>query len=205
MTTATSRQLVGLVRIVASIGTDGRGETSTGMVLGSDGTVVTSNHAVAHATAVRATVMSTGRTYTARVAGADQRRDVALLRLEGASGLRSVVLAPRDATVSDRVTVVGDANGLPSRFTAATGTVVALDQTLVTPATGGTPGVRLTGLMLSTCDVVWGESGGPTYDASDRVVGLTTASVRTSRGLDGLAIPVATLRRVVGRLERRGR
>ncbi len=203
VTTATPRQLTGLVRIVVSIGNDGRGETSTGMVLSGDGEVVTNNHGVAGATAVQATVMSTGRTYTARVVAADPGRDVALLRLDGASGLASVTLAEHDAGVGDRVTVVGDARGLRATFTAATGTVLARNQTLVTPATATSRGERLTGVMLSTCNVVTGESGGPTYDARGGVVGMTTAAVRSRRGLNGVAIPLGALRAVVRDLEAR--
>ncbi len=205
VTTATPRQRVGLVRIVASIGNDGRGETSTGMVLRSDGEAVTNNHGVAGGTAVQATVMSTGRTYAARVVAADPRRDVALLRLDGASGLAGVTLAQHDAAVGDRVAVVGDAQGLRSTFTAATGTVLALDQTLVTPNIGTARGDRLTGVMLSSSNVVLGDSGGPTYGADGRVVGMTTAAVRSSRGLNGVAIPVGSLRLVVRDLEHRSR
>lgn len=194
---------MGLVRIVASIGTDGHGETSTGMVLLGDGQVVTNDHGVAGATAVQATVMSTGRTYTARVLAADPDHDVALLHLVGASGLRSVRLARRDASVGDRATAVGDARGLRSAFAAATGHVVARGRTLVTPATGTARGERLTGVLLSSCDVVRGESGGPTYDMADHVVGMTTAAVRTGDGLFGVAIPISTLRTVVRDLRRR--
>jgi len=203
VTRAASGQLTGLVRIVASIGNDGRGETSTGMVLRDDGEVVTNNHAVAGATAIEATVMSTGRTYRARVTAADPRRDIALLRLDGAEGLTAVTFAQREASVGQRVTVVGDARGRRSQFAAATGTVVDRDQTLLTPATETSPGERLTGVVLSTCDVVSGESGGPTYDARRQVVGMTTASVRTSSGLGGVAIPLSTLRSVVRALEGR--
>ncbi|MDQ6686644.1 MAG: S1C family serine protease [Actinomycetota bacterium] len=203
VTSATPHQLVGLVRIVASIGNNGQGETSTGMILSSDGKAVTNNHGVAGATAVQATVMSTGRTYTARVVAADPGRDVALLRLDGASRLAGVAFAQRDAAVGDRVTVVGDARGLRFTFTAATGTVLARNQTLVTPATGNTRGERLTGLMLSTCNAVTGESGGPTYDADGRVVGMTTAAVRSSRGLYGVTIPRGALRTIIRDLERR--
>ncbi|MEP7089909.1 MAG: serine protease [Nocardioidaceae bacterium] len=199
---ATSRQLTGLVRIVASIGHDGRRETSTGMVLRDDGEVLTNNHAVAGATEVQVTVMGSGTTYSARVEATDPGHDVALLRLVGASGLSTVTLAARDADVGDAVTVVGDARGLRSRFTAATGTVLTRDQTLVTPASGSTRAERLTGVMLTSCDVVAGESGGPTYGADGRVVGMTTAAVRTGRSLDGVAIPLATLWTVIRDLER---
>ncbi len=200
---ASPRQLVGLVRIVASIGNDGRGETSTGMVLSGDGRVVTNNHAVAGATAVQATVMTSGRTYGARVVGGDPAHDIALLQLDGASRQPTVQLARRDVVVGARVTAVGDARGVRTTFTAATGTLLATGQTLVTRPTSRSRGERLTGVLLSSCNVVAGESGGPTYDARGRVVGMTTAAVRTRRGLFGIAIPVSTLRSVAGDLGRR--
>lgn len=200
---ATPRQLTGLVRMVATIGTSGRGLTSTGMVLTSDGEVVTNSHGVAGATAVQATLMSSGLTYTARVVAANRGRDVALLRLDGASGLAPVTLAPRDPGVGARVTVVGDAHGVQSRFTAATGTVLAHNQTLVSPPTTSTPGERLTDVMLISCDVVSGESGGPTYDAAGTVVGMTTASVRSGTDRSGVAISVDSLRMVLRTLRSR--
>ena len=197
-TRATGRQLTGLVRIVASIG--GAGETLTGMVLRPNGLVVTNNHGVAGATAVQATVMRSGRTFRARVVATAPGRDVALLRLQGASGLATVGLARRDGAVGARSTVVGDARGRRAYFTAATGTLIARKQTLVTPRTSTAPAERLTGLLLTTCNVVTGVSGGPTYGGSGRVIGMTTAAVRSGGKTYGVAIPARALRAVVSRL-----
>lgn len=194
---ATGAQLRGLVRIVATLSVDGSSETSTGMVLTADGEVVTNHHGVAGARSVRVTVMSTGRSYPAAVASSNARRDVALLRLAGASGLATVTLAAADAAVGDRIAVVGDALGSPTAFVAATGSVVALDQTLVTGPRGDTAGERLTGLVLTTADVVSGDSGGPVYDAHGQVVAMTTAAISTPDGPDGVAIPVGLLREVI--------
>jgi S1-C subfamily serine protease len=191
------------VRIVASIGTGGRIETSTGMVLSDDGRVVTNNHGVTGATAVQVTVMSTGRTYTATVAATDVAHDVALLRLHGARGLAGVTLAQREPAVGDRVAVVGDAGGRRSRLTAATGSVLALHQTLVTPKTATAAGERLTGMILDSCNVAIGESGGPTYGVGGRVVGMTTARIPSRTRIDGAAIPIDTLRSVLRELKNR--
>ena len=183
--------MTGLVRVVAVVRSDGSGQTGTGMVLTAGGEVVTNHHVVVGARSVQVTVIRTGRTYAARVAASDTRHDVALLRLVGASGLATVALAADDAAVRDRVAVVGDAHGSVSRFEAATGTVVALDQALQTRQEGSTPAERLTGLLLDTADVVTGDSGGPTYDAAGQVVAMTTAAVSTADGTDGVAIPSA--------------
>ena len=197
VTMATPRQVIGLVRIVASIGTDGHTETSTGMILSGDGQVVTNNHGVAGAGTVQVTVMSTGRTYGATIAATDVGHDIALLHMIGAVGLAQVTFAPRDASVGDRVAVVGDAGGLVSTFTAATGSVVAVDQTVVTPPSANHTGEQVTGLTLFTCNVAIGESGGPTYDARRRVVGMTTARIPGPTRIDGVAIPIGTLRVVL--------
>ena len=114
-------------------------------------------------------------------------------------------LAQRDAVLGDRVTVVGNAKGVRSTLRAATGTVLANDQTLMTPATETLRGERLTGLMLSTCNVLSGESGGAAYDLADRVVGMTTPrgprQPRPLRGGDPAWHP-ARRRRAAGQVTR---
>ena len=62
----------------------------TGMVLTSDGEVVTNHHVVEGSTSIKVKVMSTGKTYAANVVGTDAKDDVAVLQLAGASGLSTV-------------------------------------------------------------------------------------------------------------------
>src|SRR4051794_36829444 len=84
---ASGSQITGLVRIATTMKYAGGEAAGTGMVLTSDGEVVTNHHVVAGATSIEATVMSTGQTYTAQVVGTDTPDDVAVLHLVGASGL----------------------------------------------------------------------------------------------------------------------
>ena len=65
----------------------------TGMVIGSNGIVLTNHHVVAGAATVKVTLASTGRTYTARVLGSDATYDVAVLKLVGARGLTTVAVS----------------------------------------------------------------------------------------------------------------
>ena len=104
---------------------DGGVAAGTGMVLTSDGEVVTNHHVVAGATSVKVKVMSTGTTYTAKVVGTDSKDDVAVLQLVGASGLSTVTPDTDGIGVGDAVTAVGDANGTVGYLSAATGSVVA--------------------------------------------------------------------------------
>jgi S1-C subfamily serine protease len=173
----------------------------TGMILTSTGVVVTNHHVVEGATSIKVKVMSTGRTYAATVVGTDARDDVAVLRLIGASGLSTVTPDTDGASVGDRVTAVGDANGTPGHLSAARGTVTALNQSITTQSDGTAEGERLTGLMKISADVISGDSGGATYDADGQVVGMTTAASTGASDVDGYAVPIATVLKVAGDLE----
>ena len=197
---ASDAQLAGLVRIVSTMKYDGGKAVGTGMVLTSDGEVVTNHHVVAGATSVQVKVMSTGTTYTAQVVGTDTRDDVAVLRLVGASGLDTVTADTDGIAVGDAVTAVGDANGA-STFSAATGTVLAKGQTITTQSEGAASGERLTGLLQVSSDVASGDSGGATYDADGKVVGMTTAASSGSADVVGYAVPIAKVLKVAGDLE----
>ena len=93
--TATGSQVTGLVRVVSTMKYAGAKAAGTGMVLTSDGEVVTNHHVVEGATSIKVKVMSTGKTYTATVVGTDAKDDVAVLRLSGASGLSTVTAGHR--------------------------------------------------------------------------------------------------------------
>ncbi len=120
-TQASDSQLTGLVRIATTMKYDGAAAAGTGLVLTSDGEVVTNHHVVAGATSIKVTVMSTGDTYTAKVVGTDTTDDVAVLQLEDASGLDTVNTDNDGVTQGDAVTAVGDGNGTVDYLSAATG------------------------------------------------------------------------------------
>ena len=189
-TTASASQVTGLVRIVSTLGYQNGEAAGTGMVLTSDGEVVTNHHVVAGATTVTATVMSTGRTYAATVVGTDTEDDVAVLHLADATGLDTITTDSTLPSVGDDVTAVGDANGTEDHLSAVDGEVTALDQQITTQSEGNAKGQTLTGLIEISNDVISGDSGGATYDAQGEVVGMTTAA---SRGGDvvGYAVPIA--------------
>lgn len=84
---ASTAQTAGVVTITSELTYQGARSAGTGMILTSDGMILTNNHVVEGATAISVTVESTGRSYTARVVGTDATNDVAVLQLEDASGL----------------------------------------------------------------------------------------------------------------------
>jgi S1-C subfamily serine protease len=187
---------VGVVDIDTVLGYEGGRAAGTGMLLTSDGQVLTNHHVVSGATEITVTVVSTGRSYKANVVGTDSSRDVALLQLEDASGLPTVMLGDSSqAAVGDPVTAVGNAGGRGGLPSQVTGEVTALDRDItVSDVTGGDLS-ELEGLIETSAPLQPGDSGGPLFNASGQVIGMNTAAERSfgrfrSSTSESYAIPI---------------
>ncbi|WP_406013890.1 trypsin-like peptidase domain-containing protein [Streptomyces sp. NBC_00984] len=100
--------------------------TGSGVIITSDGEIVTNNHVISGASSVKVS-LSTGRTYTADVVGTDPAKDLALIKLRGASGLKTATLGDSSAVaVGDQVVAIGSPEGLTGTVTS--GIVSALDR-----------------------------------------------------------------------------
>ncbi|MEV5000899.1 S1C family serine protease [Nocardioides sp. LML1-1-1.1] len=197
---ATAEQSAGIVQISSTM--NGGTGAGTGLVLTSDGEIVTNHHVVEGATTIKVTVVSTGRTYTARYVGGDAVTDVAVLQLQDASGLTPADLSDDAAQVGDEVTAVGDAGGDGGTLTASPGSVSALGQDITVQSTDGSAGgTRLTDLIQLDAYVVPGDSGGAVLDSDGEVVGMNVAASSGSRQVTGYAIPIATVESVVRKIE----
>ena len=198
--TATADQVVGVVDIVSELGYSAGESAGTGMVLTSDGEVLTNNHVVDGATSITVTVLSTGEQYTATVVGTDPTADVAVLQLADASGLDTVQTDTDGVTVGEAITAVGNAGGDPTSTSAAAGTVTALDQSITATSESGSDAEQLTGLIETNADVQAGDSGGPLFDADGEVVGMDTAA-SSGGAVQSYAIPITTALGVVAQIE----
>ncbi|MEU6015001.1 trypsin-like peptidase domain-containing protein [Streptomyces sp. NPDC047515] len=100
--------------------------TGSGVVITSDGEVVTNNHVISGASSIKVT-LSTGKTYRAKVVGTDSAKDLALIKLQGASGLKTATLGDSSAiAVGDQVVAIGSPEGLTGTVTS--GIVSALNR-----------------------------------------------------------------------------
>lgn len=194
-TSPSTDQRQGVVLIGTKI--SGGQAAGTGMVLTSSGDVLTNYHVVKGSTQVRVEVAATGKVFTANVIGHDASRDVALLKLEGASGLATITPDPDAVAIGDTLTAVGNASG-GGELVAASGRVTALGQHVtVSDDNGGTE--TLTGVIETTAGAVPGDSGGPMFDAQGEVAGMTTAGSQTVTrgpgrgGRHSSAAPVTTV------------
>ncbi len=198
-TTASSAQQVGVVDITTTLGYQGAAAAGTGMVLDSSGDILTNNHVVDGATSIKVTIVSTGQSYRATVVGTDPSDDIAVIKLADASGLTTANFGDSDSVqVGDTVTGVGNAGGVGGTPSAATGKVLALHQS-ITASDDGSNAERLSDVIVSDAAIQAGDSGGPLFDSSNKVVGIDTAA-NTSGSAQGFSIPIDTARNIAGQI-----
>jgi S1-C subfamily serine protease len=167
---------------------------SSGIVWSADGTVITAAHTVEREEEIRVGLPD-GNAVPGTLVGRDPSTDLAVLRLEGASGLTP---APRGDTEGLRVGHLVMVLGRPGRTVRATlGILGALGDAWRTPG-----GVEIDHYLQPDVGFFPGISGGPLVDTSGRILGLYTVGLRRRTGV---TIPSATIDRVSATLLAHGR
>ncbi|MGH9127227.1 MAG: S1C family serine protease [Acidimicrobiales bacterium] len=175
----------------------------TGMILTSNGVVLTNNHVIDGATTIEAVSVGNGRTYPAAVLGVDPTADVAVIKLQGASGLPTVSLSAQAAVPGDAVVALGNAGGVGGTPSVATGNVAAIDQSIIADDAGDGSAEQLDGLIETTASLQPGDSGGPLVNAGGQIIGMDTAASSPS-GNDtvvSFAIPIADAMGIAQQIE----
>ncbi len=165
--------------------------SGTGLVVTSDGEIVTNAHVVGDATTVQVRLPGETEPRVGAVIAVDPANDLALVRIGVVGLLPAVFAAPDDVRVGDEVVAIGHALDLDGDPSVTRGVVSALDRTLATDN-----GV-LNGLVQTDAAISSGNSGGPLVDARGHVVGINTAIAHgdadTAANSVGFAIGVAEL------------
>ncbi|HEM47251.1 MAG TPA: PDZ domain-containing protein [Alphaproteobacteria bacterium] len=166
---------------------------ASGIVWPAGGVVVTAHHVVRRDEGIRLG-LADGGTVHASVVGRDPTTDLAVLRAEAGDLPAAAVGGDGDLAVGHVVLALGR----PGRSVQATmGIVSALGEEWQTPAGG-----RVERYVQTDVVMYPGFSGGPLVDAAGRVCGLNTSALL--RGVS-VALPAATVERVVGELLAHGR
>jgi S1-C subfamily serine protease len=190
----------GVVDIVSNLGLQQAKSAGTGLVLTPSGEILTNNHVIKGATAIRVTDIGNGRTYSAKVVGYDQSRDIAVLQLAGASGLQTAALGDSSTVkAGDKVVALGNALGKGGTPSVAVGRIASLNASIVASDEGAGTAERLTGLIHHTAPIQPGDSGGPLVSTSGKVIGIDTAAsastgfqFQPSQRTQAFAIPINT-------------
>ncbi len=163
----------------------------TGFVIdAAAGLILTNNHVIDGATSVTVTLVTSGRSYPARIVGYDSTDDVALLQVRGVPRLKAVGIgSSAPVRVGTPVLAIGNEGGQGGSPTVAPGVISNLDRTIV--ATDQTSGLSETlhGMMQTSADIRPGDSGGPLAGADGRVIGIDTAAGGNT-DYSGYAIPI---------------
>ena len=155
----------------------GEEAAGTGMILTSNGEVLTNNHVIADGTSITAQIDGKGTTYKVRVLGTDTKQDVALVQLVGASGLSTVSIGNSSSLqVGDPVVAIGNALDLKGPPTVTQGIVSALGRSISASDEGTGVTENLSGLIQTDAPINPGNSGGPLVNAAGQVIGMDTAA-----------------------------
>jgi putative serine protease PepD len=204
---AVSAKVLPSVVQIAFSGQAGSG-TGSGVVLTQDGVILTNNHVVAEAAdgGTLTVTFQDGRTASATILGRDPGSDIAVIRVEGVTGLVPVQLgSSADLKVGQQVVAIGSPLGLSGTVT--TGIVSALNRPVVSGDGSGSNQSVLNAIQTDAA-VNPGNSGGALVDTQGRLVGINSAiatlgasegSQSGSIGL-GFAIPIDQAKRIADEL-----
>lgn len=176
--------------------------SGSGFVYDTSGHIVTNNHVVEGAARIYVT-FADGTMAAAKVVGRDPDSDLAVIRVDvPAAQLRPVTLGDSDKLRVGQIAVaIGNPFGLEGTMT--TGIISALGR--VMPASSSR--YAMVDLVQTDAPINPGNSGGPLLDSAGRVIGVNTlifTESGTSSGV-GLAVPAATVKRVVPDLISKGK
>lgn len=205
MDSITSKTDPAVVNIYTTIGTSGEA-AGTGMIISSDGEVLTNNHVIAQATTVKVQIGGKGSMHTAHVVGYDVADDVALVKIDNVSGLPTVDTGKAaDLKAGDPVVAIGNALGKGGTPSAVTGSVTALDQSVTAGDETG-DAETLHGMVQIQASIQPGDSGGPLVNANGEVVGMDTAASagrfsQDSNSTVAFAIPIEKALSIVHQIQ----
>ncbi|HET9163673.1 MAG TPA: trypsin-like peptidase domain-containing protein [Solirubrobacterales bacterium] len=177
--------------------------TGSGILIDTEGHIVTNNHVVEGADKVEVKLGSSDRTYTAEVVGTDPATDVALLKVNAPEdSLHPLALGDSSKVeVGEPVVAIGNPFGLDRTVTS--GIVSAIQRQIQAPN-----GFSISHVIQTDAAINPGNSGGPLIDGEGRVIGINS-QIQTGGGGDGnvgigFAVPINTAREVVTQIEEHG-
>lgn len=174
----------------------------SGVIVSSNGYILTANHVVADADEVKVSIAKDKKEYIAKVIGTDPLTDVAVLKID-ATGLPAITLGDSDQLeVGDIALAIGNPFGVGQTVTM--GIISALGRNI--PDLGEDQRVHIEDFIQTDAAINPGNSGGALVDAEGRLVGINTAIESSSEGNEGIgfAVPVNMARYVMESLIHNG-
>ncbi len=169
----------------------------SGVIVRSDGLILTNFHVVQAAQEINATLVS-GRTLKGRVLGFDRFSDLAVIKVESTQPLPAIEFGSSSALqVGQMAIAIGNPFGLGSTVTV--GVVSALNRSIEAG-----PDFVVENLIQTDAPINPGNSGGALLDSAGRLIGINTAIVPQAQSI-GFAIPIDHARIVMDQIVTTGR
>lgn len=155
--------------------------SGSGIIISSDGYIVTNNHVVNGATSLKV-ILNTKEEYDAKLVGVDAQTDIAVIKIE-ASGLTSAVLGNSgDVEVGELAVAIGNPLGQELAGTVTTGIISATNRTVTVDDVEYT-------LLQTDAAINNGNSGGALVNAYGEVIGINSVKM-ASTGVEGLGFAI---------------
>src|SRR6266576_3150098 len=170
----------------------------SGVIVDKRGYILTNNHVIEQATKIQVQLNGETARYTAKLVGADEDTDLAVIKIDANKELPTAKLGNSDGVqVGDWVLAIGSPFGLQATVTA--GIISAKDRSGI--------GQQFQSFLQTDAAINPGNSGGPLVDLSGQVIGINTAIITGSRGYEGVgfALPSTTAINVYDQIIKQGR
>lgn len=176
----------------------------TGMIVSSDGYVLTNKHVVDGATKVTV-VTDAGDTYDdVDIVGEDPLNDVTYLKINGAKDLPTITLGDsKTIAVGQPVLAIGNALGAYQN-SVTQGIISGTGRSVTASDSNGSNSETLTDMLQTDAAINPGNSGGPLVNAAGEVIGINTAVATSANGL-GFAIPISATKGMLNRIMEGGK
>jgi serine protease Do len=169
----------------------------SGVVVTSDGYIITNEHVVTNNPNSITVSMADGSTFPGKLIWYDSSLDLAVIKI-GATGLQTAILGNSDGlTVGELAVAIGNPLGLSFQCTVTAGIVSALNRSIQINNS------IYEDLIQTDASINPGNSGGPLINKNGEVIGINSYKISSSEGL-GFAIPIDIVKPIINQISKNG-
>ncbi len=184
--TAAAAKILPSVVTISVTASDGTGDEGSGIIISSNGEILTNNHVVAAAATSGDSMTVTfgnGKITPAKIVGRDEASDLAVIQASGVSGLTAATLGDSSSlAIGQNVVAIGAPLGLSNTVT--TGIISALNRPVLPSSDTGSQSSTNSVLdaIQTDASINPGNSGGPLVNLNGDVIGINSAIATASSG-----------------------
>ena len=180
--------------------------TGSGFIWSKTGHIVTNFHVIRGAKSVMISLQN-GKSYKARIVGAEPLKDIAILKIDDKEALTHIgklkplhIGSSNNLQVGQRTVAIGNPYGLDQSM--SVGIISALNRRIM-----GVAGVTIQGMIQTDAAINPGNSGGPLLDSHGELIGMNTMILSQSGSSSGIgfAVPVSEIKRIATQIIEKGR